>query len=242
MEFFNNIPILDIQEDWKNKNLYIHCCVSNGFVPNNGLILMKPFVKTHKYSYFVCNQLQIKNHSVNMLGYNGPNILENLFPEMYQYELDNDDESELDILQMYKSKVYKKVYQQIYKHKKHKQFLLFSLYHYGHYFNNKYMKDLIENRDLYNLSIMIIDKDPSTFIKNHVDYMIYFNLLSDFPLRRMYNLFFTKNNDLIENASDYAKKHYNFYHKYCNKDINTYFIYKKIIKMNYMIYINMKYI
>ncbi len=233
MDFFNNIPLLNIQEDWKYKNLYIHCSVSNGFVPNNGLILMKPFVNTHKYAYFVCNQLEIKNHCVNMLGYNGPNILENLFPEMYQFELNNDEEPELDIFKMYKNDRFKKVYQQIYKHKKHKQFLLFSLNHYGRYFTNKYMKDLIENRDLYNLSIMIIDKDQNTFMRNQVDYVVYFNLLSDFSLRKMYEIYFNKEDKdkmFIKNGNDYSTKHYDFYHNYRNKKINTYFIYKKNIE------------
>ena len=226
MEFYNNLPILDIQEDWKNKNLYIHCHISNGFVPNNGLILMKPFVNTHKYSYFVCNQLEIKNHCINMLGYNGPNILENLFPKMYQYELDN-GEKNVDFDKMYKSKAYKKVYQQIYKHKKHKQFLLLSVKHYGNYLHNKYMKDLIENRDLYNLSIMIIDKDK-IFMKNQLDYVLYINLRSYYSIREIYDNFYIHKNGIkdIKDNFEYHSIHNDFYSN-CNKEMNTYFIYKK---------------
>ncbi len=224
MEFFNNLPILNIQEDWKNKNLYIHCYVSNGFVPNNGLILTKPFVDTHKYSYFVCNKLEKKNTSINMLGYNGPNILENLFPEMYQFELEKDEN--LDFDKMYKSNIFKKIYKEVYKHKKEKQFLLFSFSQYGIYFTNKYMKEMIKNRDLYNLSIMIIDKNHMSFMKKDLDYVLHFNVLSSHTLRRIYDNFFYEQKEQI-NSEDYSNMHYTFYHEYRNEKINTYFIYKK---------------
>ncbi len=234
MEFFNHLPILDIQKDWKqNKNFYIYCYVSNGFEPINGLILMKPFINSHKYCYFVCNQLEKHNTSINMLGYNGPNILEELFPKMYQFELDNPDE-DLDFYKMYKSSTYKKVYQQIYKHKKHKQFLLFSIRDYGKYFQNKYMKDLIENRDLYNLSIMIIAKDNFLIMKEHLDYALYFNIYSNYLLQRIYNSF--TNKELIKDYKTYNDIHSEIRNEYNDKHKYIYFVYKKNDKNHFDFY------
>ena len=106
MEFFKSLPLCDIHNEFTlHKNLYIHCYVSNGFSPSYALVLLKPFVQ-HTYSYFVCHEFNYKNNSINLLGYNGPNILEELFPPMYRYEIYNEN---VEFRQEYKSNVFKNV-------------------------------------------------------------------------------------------------------------------------------------
>ncbi len=231
MEFFKSLPLCDIHNEFTlHKNLYIHCYVSNGFSPSNALVLLKPFVQ-HTYSYFVCHEFNYKNNSINLLGYNGPNILEELFPPMYRYEIYNEN---VEFRQEYKSSVFKKIFQQIYKHKKNKQFILFSLPH-GHSLRNKYIKHLIENRDLYNLSIFVLDKEHYVDFKKYVDYAIHFNLYSSHTLRNIYRSFFDVNNQsYFDNEKNKINEsiYHELLYEYRGKYQNTYFIYKKNIEKN----------